>query len=56
MSTGKRSKDDGKTKMYKVVKENPKKKKKSDIVSNQMPLFDANEYTDESLKKGRTRR
>lgn len=33
-----------------------KKKKKSDIVSNQMPLFDASEYTDESLKKGRTRR
>ena len=29
MSTGKRSKDDGKTKMYKVVKENPKKKKKT---------------------------
>lgn len=28
MSTGKRSKDDGKTKMYKVVRENPKKKKK----------------------------
>lgn len=29
MSTGKRSKDDGKTKMYKVVRENPKKKKKT---------------------------
>ena len=27
MSTGKRSKDDGKTKMYKVVKEDTKKKK-----------------------------
>ena len=27
MSTGKRSKDDGKTKMYKVVKEDTKRKK-----------------------------
>ena len=54
MSTGKRSKDDGKTKMYKVVKEDTKKKKtKPKTKEDYVKESEVNKKNKKGKKKGK---